>query len=154
MTTQLKSTATQHLYEQDFYLWLETTARLLREHKFEEIDLDNLIEEIESMGRSERRELKNRLRRILGHLLKLKYWTEEKERNQRGWRNTIIEQRSQLSELLKDSPSLKSVLVDFFSECYIEERLNTALKTNLLLEEFPVEPPFTLEETLNPTYFP
>jgi len=151
MINQLNSTPHQQLYDQDFYLWLETTTRLLRERKFEELDLENLIEEIASMGRSERRELRNRLRRIVEYLLKLKYWTAEKEQNQRGWRNMIIEQRSQVRDLLKDSPSLKPILRDIFVECYTEERLNTSLKTNLSLQEIPLDPPFTLEETLNLT---
>jgi hypothetical protein len=66
----------------------------------------------------------------------------------------IIEQRSQVRDLLKDSPSLKPILRDIFVECYTEERLNTSLKTNLSLQEIPLDPPFTLEETLNLTYFP
>lgn len=154
MVNQLRSPTTQCLYDQDFYLWLTTTAQLLQNQQFEQLDLDNLIEEIESMSRSEKRELRSRLRRIIEHLLKLQYWTVEKKNNQRGWRNTIIEQRSQLQDLLKDSPSLKPILREIFDECYAEERINTALKTDLSLEELPSEPPFTLENALDVVYFP
>ena len=154
MVNQLTSPTTQRLYDQDFYLWLTTTAQLLQNQQFEQLDLDHLIEEIESMGRSEKRELRSRLRRIIEHLLKLQYWAVEKENNQRGWRNTVIEQRSQLQDLLKDSPSLKPFLSEIFGECYAEERVNTALKTDLPLGELPVVPPFTLENALDVTYFP
>lgn len=136
------------LYEQDFCLWLDTTAQLLKEGRFAQIDIDNLIEEIESMARSERRELKNRLRVLLEHLLKLNYWQQEKEYNQRGWTDTIIEQRRQIEKLIEDSPSLKSLLLELFSQCYNEARKDTIAKTGLSPNTFPPESPFSLEDVL------
>ena len=71
--TKLPETISPNLYDRDFFLWVETTANLLRAGKFTEIDIPNLIEEIESLGRSEKRELKNSLIMLLVHLLKWKY---------------------------------------------------------------------------------
>ncbi len=152
MGTQLQPNlhpnALTNLYEQDFYLWLKKTAELLHDGRFNELDLGNLIEEIECMGRSERKALKSRLITLLEHLLKLSYWEAEKEYNARGWRDTIVEQRTQILLLLEDSPRLKVLLMDSFFACYQIARENTAEISQLPLEVFPAEPPFTLEGIL------
>jgi DNA-directed RNA polymerase subunit F len=98
------------LYDEDYCLWLETMTKLLEQQKFELLDIDHLVEEIEGLSRSEKRELRNRLTVLLEHLLKLSYWQSEKERNARGWLNTIREQRRQIKLLLQDSPSLKAYI--------------------------------------------
>jgi hypothetical protein len=149
-----QSSITKILYEQDFYLWLQETAKLLKEHDFERLDLENLIEEIKTMGRSEKRELESRLIAVIEHLLKLMYWTAEKDYNKRGWRGTVIEQRRQLQRLLKDSPSLKGLLPEILPDCYQAAREDALKKYQLPSEMFPVEPPFTLEEILNSDYLP
>ncbi|MFM7787090.1 MAG: DUF29 domain-containing protein, partial [Microcystis panniformis] len=77
------------LYEQDYYLWIEETISLLENHQFSDLDLDNLIEEISDMGKSQQQSLKSYLTRLLEHLLKLAYWQSELEYNQRGWKNEI-----------------------------------------------------------------
>lgn len=142
------------LYDQDLHLWLVKTADLLKKKRFEELDLENLIEEIESMGKRERRELANRLTTIIEHLLKLTYWTEVKEENARGWRVTIVEQRRQIIRLLADSPSLKTWLEEIFLECYEVARRDT-IKANYLPENiFPLQPFITVEELLNLDYLP
>ena len=82
------------LYDTDFYLWIQHTVEALKQQDWDRVDWDNLIEEVESMGRSEKRELKSRLLVILEHLLKLMFWESEKPQNARGWRNTVIEQRN------------------------------------------------------------
>ncbi|WP_013323045.1 DUF29 domain-containing protein [Gloeothece verrucosa] len=142
------------LYEQDFLLWLEKTAYLLNHKQFEELDIKNLVEEIESMGRSEKQELESRLTTIIEHLLKLIYWTEELEYNSRGWRGTVIEQRRQLKRLLKKSPSLQSYLNEMFLECYQDAREDTLQKYELPQEMFPTVPAFTVEDILNSEYLP
>lgn len=148
------------LYEKDFYLWIQNIAALLKNQQLEQIDWENLIEEIESMGRSEKREIKSRLIILIEHLLKLGYWETEKEYNARGalrvpsaGRNTIIEQRRQIELTLEDSPSLKSVLFDTFLNCYQKARTDTIQKAQLSSNLLPSEPPFTLEDILNPKYF-
>jgi Domain of unknown function DUF29 len=144
----------QILYEQDFYQWIQTTAKLLKDRRFEDVDWESLIEEIESMGRSERKEVKSRLIVLIEHLLKLMYWEAEKTYNASGWRDTIVEQRIQIELSLEDSPSLRPLLTDLFLDCY-QKAGNTALrKYQLSADFFPAEPPFTLEDVLNPDYLP
>ncbi|MGB5770857.1 MAG: DUF29 domain-containing protein [Crocosphaera sp.] len=153
MTITSPSSKLKTLYEEDFNLWIEATTKLLQENRFEEVDLDNLIEEIAAMGRSEKRELESRLITIIEHILKLQYWTAEKEYNQQGWRITIIEQRRKLNRLLKDSPSLNRFLEDIFLECYQTAREDTIKKYDLSSVIFPENSPYTVENILNIDYF-
>lgn len=145
---------TKKLYEQDFYLWIQTTVKLLSEGKLEELDIENLIEEIDSMGRREKKELKTRLIVLIEHLLKLQYWTKEKDYNARGWRNTVVEKRRQIAYSLADSPSLKSILNDVFLECYQDARNDTLRKYQLPSELFPEDSPFSLLEVLDADFLP
>jgi hypothetical protein len=144
----------KNLYDQDFYLWIQETVELLKNQQIEQIDWKNLIEEIESMGRSEKKEMKSRLMILIEHLLKLGYWESEKSDNSRGWRHTIVEQRRQIELTLEDSPSLKAVLSDSFRDCYQKARADTLEKTQLSPNLLPSEAPFTLEEALNFQYYP
>ncbi|WP_413174333.1 DUF29 domain-containing protein [Anabaena azotica] len=142
------------LYEQDFYLWIQTTVQQLKERNVEQLDIENLIEEIDSIGRREKKELKTRLVVLIEHLLKLQYWTEEKEYNARGWRNTVVKQRRQIAYTLADSPSLKAILNDVFLDCYQDARKDTINKYQLSSNLFPEEPPFSLTEVLNTDFIP
>lgn len=142
------------LYEQDFYLWLQTTANLLENNKFDELDIKNLIEEINSMGRSEKKELKSRLITLIEHILKLEYWQLEKENNTRGWRNTVAEQRLQIELTLEDSPSLRNMLDDIFEECYQKARQYILKRYQLSPNLFPENPPFSVTDVLNADYLP
>ncbi|MEH2233654.1 MAG: DUF29 domain-containing protein [Nostoc sp.] len=139
----------KNLYEQDFYLWTQTIAHQLKENNFNEIDIPNLIEEIESMGRSEKRELKNRLIVLLMHLLK---WQYQPEKRSESWRSTISEQRICIETLLEDSPSLQPLLTEVFENCYQKARIKASDETGIKLNFFPQESPFTLEETLKNSY--
>ena len=116
------------LYEQDFLLWSEETAAKLRARDFENLDLENLIEEVESLGRSDRKELLNRLVVIFEHLLKRLYVPLPEDYN--GWERTIRTQRNRLIVLLKGSPSLKSIWQN-----NIEDAWTIALKT--VREDYP-----------------
>lgn len=137
------------LYEQDFYLWIQTTAQQLKDNKLNELDISNLIEEIESMGRSEKRELKSRLIVLLMHLLK---WHYQREKRSESWRSTITEQRICIEALLEDSPSLKPMLSEVFDDCYQKARLKASDETGIKLNFFPNESPFSLEESLEFSY--
>ncbi len=141
------------LYEQDYCLWLQETAQKLRSQKWSDLDVDNLIEEIESLARSEKKEMKSRLITLIEHLLKLQYWEAEKADNARGWRNTVVEQRRQLELLLEDSPSLKPILADIFFDCYQKARKDTLQKCQLQGEIFPYTPPFTVEDVVDLDYW-
>ncbi|MDD1414808.1 DUF29 domain-containing protein [Dolichospermum sp. ST_con] len=150
MTTHQPTVITSYnLYEQDFYLWIETTSKQLKAGKFTEIDLANLIEEIESMGKSEKRELKSRLIVLLMHLLK---WQYQPEKRSESWRSTITEQRICIELLLEDSPSLQPLLIEIFTDCYEKARLKASEETGMKLNFFPKESPFTLEETLKNSF--
>jgi len=146
MTTHQPTVITNdNLYEQDFYLWIETISKQLKAGKFAEIDLANLIEEIESMGKSEKRELKSRLIVLLMHLLK---WQYQSEKRNESWRSTITEQRICIELLLEDSPSLQPLFIEIFADCYEKARLKASEETGIKLNFFPKESPFTLAETL------
>ena len=142
------------LYEQDFYLWIQETVEILKKGQLEQLDIENLIEEVDSMGKSQRKELKTRLTVLIEHLLKLQYWTTEKDYNARGWRNTIVEQRRQIVYMLVDSPSLKAMVNDMFLDCYQDARNDTLRKYQLPLTLFPQECPFSLLEVLDPDFIP
>ena len=142
------------LYQEDFYRWLQETANLLKEHRFEKLDLENLIEEIETMGRSEKRELESRLTVIAEHLLKLTYWWQERDYNQRGWQATILEQRKQLKRLLNRSPSLKPYFQEVAQEIYDDACQITSVKTGLNANLFPPSPIANIEQVLNEDWLP
>lgn len=154
MTTQPPETSVptnSSLYEQDYYLWLQTTAKQLREEKLSEIDRANLIEEIESMGRSEKSALVSNLQIVLMHLLKHKY---QPEKRSNSWLFTIFEHRDRLLEAFEISPSLKPYFREVFAKCYTKARKKASLETGLPISTFPTESPFTPEETLDTEYWP
>ena len=134
-------------YESDFAGWAEDTARAIQAGDFEHVDRAALAEEIADLSRSQRRELRNRLRLLLIHLLKKQY---QPELQTRSWENTIREQLSGIQEELHDSPSLKSVLPELFAGAYDLARLGASTETGLPLEEFPEAYPWTLEQVIAP----
>ena len=139
------------LYNSDFYGWTKTQAQLLREEKWETLDKLNLIEEIETLGRQERRELTNRLALLLGHLLK---WQHQPEKRSNSWLATIREQRTQINRILADSPSLKSYLEEAFLLSY-QDGINLAVKeTNLPYETFPENCHYEITQILEPEFLP
>lgn len=141
----------RNLYDQDFNLWLEQTIQSLREGKLLEIDYDNLIEELESIGRSEKNALKSNLRILLMHLLKYKY---QPEKRTNSWRYTITEHRQRIRDSLETSPSLKPFLDAVFEKCYLDASKLASDETGLSIEAFPQACPFTCEDVLNLDYLP
>jgi hypothetical protein len=135
------------LYEQDFILWIEETVKQLKSKNFSEIDLDNLIEEVESLGRADKRALKSRLITLFEHALKRRYVLLDE--CYRGWELTIKRTQSKLSDLLKDSPSLENFLLDIYTKCYQEAVENMRLEYDEV--NFPDICPFTntINELLN-----
>ncbi|MDF0553736.1 DUF29 domain-containing protein [Kamptonema sp. UHCC 0994] len=138
-------TTQSNLYKEDFYLWIQATAQHLKEGNFNQIDIPNLVEEIESMGRSEKREVKSRLIVLLMHLLK---WEYQPDKRSQSWRSTITEQRICIEGLLEDSPSLQPLILEVFDDCYGKARQKAAEETGIKLNFLPKESPFTLEEVL------
>ncbi|HEY9693439.1 MAG TPA: DUF29 domain-containing protein [Oculatellaceae cyanobacterium] len=153
MVTQSQPT-TQKLYDQDYYLWIKTTINQLRTGQFSVVDLDNLIEELESMERSQKRAIKNLLIRLFEHLLKLKYWETERERNQGHLQGEIRTFRRQIQDELEDSPSLKPYILEIFDECYEKARLEASDRTQLPLDTFPVTPIGSLAQILDDNWLP
>ena len=139
------------LYDQDFYLWIETTAKQLKEGRFAEVDLANLIEEIETMGRSEKHALEGNLVVLLMHLLKYKY---QPDKRYNSWKVTIREHRRRLTRSFKDSPSLKTYFQEVLPECYQDARKQASDETGLSLDAFPVEFTITADECLNEDFLP
>ena len=135
------------LYDRDFVLWIEQQVTLLRRRAAgelvndTELDWRNLAEEIEAVGGNTRRELRNRLARLLQHLLK---WHYQPELRSRGWR--IRTQRQEIEDLLADNPSLRARLGEFVAAAYGRARAAALDETGLL--ELPEQPPFTIEQTL------
>lgn len=138
-------------YDKDYCVWLEITAKQLKNKQFSQVDWQNLIEEIECMGRSERSAFVSNLVVVLMHLLKYQY---QPERRSNSWRYTLIEHRRRLREALKNSPSLKRYLTEVFPECYQDARRAAAAETGLAIDTFPVDCPYTPEVTLNADYLP
>lgn len=131
---------TTTLYDQDFYAWTQRQVELLRAGQLGELDIENLIEEIESLGRQERQELRNRLGVLLGHLLK---WHYQPEARSKSWVYTIKEQRQEIRRHLKENPSLKPYLSEAIEIGY-EKGLNlVGRETPLAPEQLPQSCPFS-----------
>jgi hypothetical protein len=139
------------LYESDFYAWTQEQARLLRERRWADLDLENLIEEVESVGRSEKREIESRLEILVAHLLK---WKFQPGGRSRSWRNTIAEQRRRLAMIMEDNPSLGKFLRQETIESYRAGHLRAAAETGIAFGLLPEECPFTPEQVLDDDFFP
>ena len=108
----------QKLYKKDFNLWLEQTVIAIKNRDFINMDWDSLLEEIEDMGASQKRALRSYTKRLIDHVLKLRYWDSEKEYNAKGWRTEIINFRDEIKEILQESPSLKNYLEENYKTWY------------------------------------
>lgn len=153
MVSETKATLIS-LYETDYQLWLEKTVRQLRSHDFDNIDLENLIEEIESLGRSDKHAVSSYLMRLCEHLLKVKYWESERDLCVRGWNLEITNFRIQIQEQVDTSPSLKPFLDHNFSKQYKNGRKLFLIASELEAKLVPEEPCFTLEQALDEDWFP
>src|SRR6266852_2264944 len=116
------------LYESDFYTWTQEQARLLRERRFDDLDLDNLVDEVASVGSSEKREIRNRLKVLLTHLLK---WKLQPGRRGNGWSNTISAQRQNISDILESSPSLRPYFEHAMRAAYLGATVAASQQTGL-----------------------
>jgi hypothetical protein len=138
-------------YDDDFFAWTQEQARLLRDGDVASIDLENLAEEIESVGRIDRREIRNRLTVLLVHLLK---WQFQPKRRGSSWSTTIWEQRLQINSILEDSPSLRSFPAEVLGVSYRHACEKAAQETRIQPSIFPVECPYTLEQILSEDFLP
>lgn len=138
------------LYKTDFYAWTQSQAEWLRNHQWSKLDLPNLIEEIESLGKQQRQELRSRLSVLIGHLLKWQYQL----RRSRSWLATMRVQRRETLRLLQDNPSLKPYLQEALQEAYENGKDLAVQETNLPFKTFPQDCPYTLEEILDSCFYP
>ena len=151
MPVKTASPALAKLYDEDFLLWTQKTARLLRDGHLDELDIEHLAEEIECMGTSQRRELESRLTVLLTHLLK---WGWQHAKRSRSWKATAANQRAELRRLFRQSPSLKNQVAEAIAESYEDARRQASLQTGLAAEIFSPRCPFTGEQILNDDFFP
>ena len=138
-------------YEEDFFAWTIEQARLLRAGNLSAIDAANIAEEIESMGRGEKRELVNRLDVLLLHLLK---WQFQPGFRSQSWRASIREQRIRLATHLKDNPSLKSKLDEAIGEAYQLSVIEAGRETGLPESAFPAICPYAFAQAMDPEFWP
>jgi hypothetical protein len=145
-------TVLQSLYEQDEHLWLLETIKLLKENRLEQLDLENLIEELEALGKRDKNRVESFLRQIIVHLLLLQYWTTEYDYNYRHWQGEIAGFRTQLNRAL--TTNLRQYLSANREEIYQEAVFIVNQKTGLLLEMFPSTCPYSLAQLLDKHWLP
>lgn len=138
-------------YEGDFYGWALQQAKLLRAGRLAEADVGNIAEEIESMGRGEKRELVNRLAVLLLHLLK---WVHQPERRGKSWCLTIEEQRRQIGRHMGESPSLQPLVDQVLAEAYGDAVIRAERETDLPRDMSPWSCPYMFEQLMDANFWP
>lgn len=143
--------AKSSLYDRDFYAWSVEQAALLREGRVAEADLENIAEELESMGEAEKREFVDSLTVLMLHLLK---WRYQPSGRGDSWRLSIAEVRDEIADLLEDSPSLKANLDSAMASAYRDARREAAIETEMAEETFPAQAPWTFLEAADENFWP
>lgn len=139
------------LYEQDFYAWANEQAALLRSGNLSAADIEHIAEEIESMGKTEKRELISRLAVLLMHLLK---WQFQQVGRSVSWQLTIKEQRRKVTRHLADNPSLKACLSETITDAYGDAVIVAARETSLPEKTFPAECPWSFGQIMDGGFWP
>jgi hypothetical protein len=137
------------LYEADFYAWTQEQAELLKLGKLNALDIPNLLEEIESLGKQQKQELRNRLGVLIGHLLK---WEYQPDFRSKSWRVTIREQRRRIKEHLEENPSLKPYLIQSIFQAYQDGIDLVSKETPLDKKDLPIECLYTIEQIFDFTF--
>lgn len=148
MVTEVKQVS-QSLYDTDYNLWVLETVAKLQAKDFENLDLENLVEEVLDLSKRDKRKLESLLARLFEHLLKLKYWESERERNKGHWEREITNFRLQIIRLLEDSPSLRSHLENRLTKLYQDGCQLASKRSQLPLNTFPSSPIGNLEQILD-----
>jgi hypothetical protein len=138
-------------YQTDFYTWTQQQAEILKSGRFSEADLENIIEEIRSMGRSEKRALESRLSILMLHLLK---WQYQPGRRGNSWKFSIAEQRHRFQKVLKQNPGLKSEIGEVLADAYEYAALKATHETGLRTDIFPSSCPWTLDQLSDSGFYP
>ncbi|MBP1208120.1 hypothetical protein JOD97_006207 [Duganella sp. 1411] len=138
-------------HDTDFLIWTNAQIELLRAKQFDRLDLDNIVEELESMARAERREFKHRIEQLIMHLLKCQL---QPDHISGSWLGTITEQRHCITDLMEEMPSLKPQLDAYITRSYAHAVARAADETHLPKSTFPATMPFTKDQLLDPDYLP
>jgi hypothetical protein len=138
-------------YNEDFYAWTVEQVHLCRSGQLDAIDLEHIIEEIESMGKREKRELSSRMTVLLMHLLK---WQHQEIYQGKSWRLTIYEQRSELKKLIKDNSSLKPWLDETVAEAYESAKIKAEIETGISHKHYAQQCEWTVMQILDVEFFP
>jgi hypothetical protein len=139
------------LYEQDFYAWANEQAGLLRDGKFAAADIERIAEEIESMGKTEKRELISRLAVLLLHLLK---WAYQPTHRGRSWQLSIANARDDITDHLADNPSLKSQMSNALVSAYRQAHRHAYAETGFPDTTFPASCPWSFDQMMEPEFWP
>jgi hypothetical protein len=134
------------LYDFDYVAWTRDQADALRRRSTNELDWDNLVEEVGSLGRQQQSELRSHLIVLLTHLLK---WRHQPERRSRSWTLTILEQRREAERVVRQNPSLKPEVDEILADAYRISRLRAARQTRLSTRHFPKDNPFTWSQAMS-----
>jgi uncharacterized protein DUF29 len=138
-------------YERDFYLWCFEQAELLRLRRFSQADLPNIIEELESMGRSDRRALSSSYRLVIAHLLK---WQYQPQLRGSSWEVTLLRERAHIKEMEEQSGSLRADARRIVEDVYLDAKREASTETRLPRSSFPAECPYSPDQLRNPDWFP
>lgn len=138
-------------YEEDFYVWTVEQAKRLRSGEFTKIDALNVAEEIESLGRRDRREVADRLENVILELLK---WRCRPGARCGNWRSEILQQRCEIGHIIDDSPSLRQFASESLVEAYSDARRRVIEELGLLQPDLPTDCPFTLDQVLSRSFLP
>ena len=138
-------------YERDFYSWLMEQARFVREGRWSAVDRDNLAEEIESLGKSFANELRSRYGTLVMHLLK---WQFQPDQRSNSWMGTVRRERIAIAKHLRDNPGLKPRREELLADSYDVAVQGAVAETNLAPDRFPTTCPYTLDEVMDPEFWP
>ena len=141
-------------HDEDFYGWAMATAALLKKKQYQEVDMNSVIEELESMGASEKRALISRLAQLIFHLLKWQHQPDFREFSKRSWQGSIEEQREQTKIIIEQNPGLKSKVAESITNAYRLSLPMVKKETPLDLKKLPSECPYTFEQLMDDGFFP
>lgn len=141
----------QTLYDRDFHLWAKTMAELIRQGRFDQLDIDSLAEEVEDMGKSEARRIESYLKRLLHHLLK---WQYQPDQQSNSWKASIRESRKEIWKTIKQNPSLQPYPAEILIESYEIAKIRAMGETGLSEEIFPETCPYPIDQVLDEQFWP
>ena len=139
------------IYDSDPYTWALTQADLLRNGRYSELDMENLIEEVEEIGNNKRDALNSQIVRLLQHLLK---WQYQPTHIGRSWSLTIGNARIEIEQILNRNPGLKGKLDSVYESSWEYAVKKASLETDIAIKVFPAKNPWEFEEIMDMDFWP